>query len=164
MFTVHARARSGRARSTSVPTVFRQKNPQIPTQFLWAFRQYHATHFPDHDPDESITPKDLMDISADTSANPACKYYPYPNQSSFLLGEWYWNGSEKKSQSSFKNLIKIVGHPDFCPEDVAGQNWRLIGALLSGEPYAGLDEDGWEDEQQFIFLRNLSFLILLVFP
>lgn len=108
------------------------------------YRKYFAARFPDHDPDEHISPNDLMDISSNLPSN----YYPYPNESSFLLGEWYWNEGEKKSQSSLRNLFKIVGHPDFRPEDIAGKNWRTIDAQLSGEHSEGLNgEDGWEDVQ-----------------
>ena len=103
------------------------------------FRQYYATQFPDHDPAEKVTQDDLIEFSGHL----ANSYYPYPNQSSFLLGEWYWNDGEKKSQSSFKNLLKIVGHPDFRPEDIADQNWRGIDAKLSGD---SKEDDGWEDE------------------
>ena len=96
------------------------------------FGLYYATRAPVHDPAEKVTPDDLIDESPGHLTN---SYYPYPNQSSFLLGEWYWNDGEKKSQSSFLNLnlLKIVGHPDFCPEDIADQNWRHIDAKLSGE-------------------------------
>jgi len=80
---------------------------------------------------------------------PAKSYAPYPNQSSFLLGEWYWNDGEKKSQSSFQKLLKIVGHPDFRPEDVSANNWRIIDAQLSGERSCKgptHKEDEWEDD------------------
>jgi hypothetical protein len=77
------------------------------------------------------------------SSLPVDSYHPYPTQSSFLLGEWYWNDGTKKSQSSFNNLLKIVGHPDFRPEDVARVNWRHINAQLGG---GSQGEDGWEDE------------------
>ena len=110
------------------------------------FRQYFAARFPDHDPGEHVTRNDLIE-----SLNPSLpvhRYNPYPNLSSFLIGEWYWNGGEKKSQASFEQLIKIVGHPEFCPEEVAGNNWRLIDAQLSGERNEGSnEEDDWEDEQ-----------------
>jgi hypothetical protein len=90
----------------------------------------------------------LIDPSPEISSTiPVNNYDPYANQSSFLLGEWYWNDGEKKSQSSFQNLLKIVGHPDFHPEDIASNNWRAIDAHLSGEHCEGLSgEDGWEDE------------------
>jgi hypothetical protein len=78
------------------------------------FQQYHATRFPEHDPNENITREDLMDTSPNVfSSHPADPYYPYPGQSLFLLGEWYWNGGLKKMQSGFQDLIKIVGHPNF---------------------------------------------------
>lgn len=116
------------------------------------YRQYHATQFPEHDPDENVTFDDLMDTSADSSSSLPVSYSPYPTESSFLLGEWYWNDGVKKSQSSFNNLLKIVGHPDFRPEDVAGANWRRINAQLAegvwGDgPNTGDCEDGWEDER-----------------
>ena len=48
------------------------------------YRQYYATHFPDHDPAKNITPNDLTDTSPTLSSNPpAHDYYPYPNQSLF---------------------------------------------------------------------------------
>ena len=107
------------------------------------FRQYYATRFPDHDPEAKVTSDDLS-----MSSDPLYKIYaPYPNQSSFLLGEWYWNDGEKKSQSGFQNLLKIVGHPDFRPKDVAGKNWRIIDSQLSQEPSKGPSkEDEWEDD------------------
>lgn len=111
------------------------------------FRQYYATHFPGQDPDENLSSKDLIDTFPNTSLSiPIDSYHPYPTRSSFLLGEWYWNDGAKKSQSSFKNLLKIVGHPGFRPEDVTAVNWRRIDAQLGGETQDHCDEDGWEDE------------------
>ena len=112
------------------------------------FRQYHATSFPDHNPHANIvSDDDLMDSSLDT--HPVETYHPYPNQSSFLLGEWYWNDGVQKSKSGFQNLLKIVGHPEFRPEDVAGLNWQSIDAELSGDRRVdSLDDDrSWQDER-----------------
>ena len=105
------------------------------------FHQYYVTGFPDHDPGKHIQLNDLH-----TSTSLVHDYSPYPNQSAFLQGEWYWNGGQKKSQSSFQNLIKIVGHPDFHLEDVAAKNWRLIDTWLSGESKGSNKEDNWENE------------------
>ena len=99
------------------------------------------THFPEHDPDEHTTSDDLLDSS---SASLVELIHPYPNLSSFLLGEWYWNDRLKKSQSSFANLLNIVGHLDYQPEDVWNVNWRTIDANLGGNPDV---DDGWEDER-----------------
>ena len=105
------------------------------------FRQYHANQFPNHDPGENFSPDDLVDAPSNISSSlPAHDYHPYLNQSLFLLGEWYWNDSKKKSQSSFQNLLKIVGHPEFRPEDVTGNNWHF-------ENPKDADLDSWEDEQ-----------------
>ena len=82
------------------------------------FHQYYMTGFLDHNPGEHIQLNDLH-----TSTPLVRNYSPYPNQSMFLLGEWYWNGGEKKSQSSFQNLIKIVGHLDFHLE-MSGEQLR----------------------------------------
>jgi len=98
------------------------------------FRQYCATQFPDHDSGKNIISNDLIDTPLNIPSTPLIKNYSlYPNQSSFLLGEWYWNDGEKKSQLSFQNLLKIVGHPDFRLEDVARQLWPYIDSQLSGE-------------------------------
>ena len=117
------------------------------------FRQYNTTHFLEHDPDGNLTSDDLMDtlLSLGTSSHlPVASYHPYPNHTSFLLGEWYWNDRAKKSQSSFKNLLSIIGHPDFQPEDVSGMNWRRVNAQLGGDhqghgPIDRDSEDGWEE-------------------
>lgn len=122
-----------------------------PRNIFGLFRQYCAARFPAHDPCENAVSDDLMNASPDiSSALPLNPHYPYPNESSFLLGEWYWNGGEKKSQSTFENLIKIVGHPTFRPEDVASSNWRLIDAHLAGgdhQHHAFNGKDDCEDEQ-----------------
>src|SRR6266550_3111400 len=94
-------------------------------------RQYYALRLPEHDTLQHLSSSGSIESSPDTV--PVNIYYPYPNQSSFLLGEWYWNGGEKKSQSSFRSLLQIVGHPSFRPEDVSGKNLRLIDAQLSGD-------------------------------
>ncbi|OBZ80055.1 hypothetical protein A0H81_00426 [Grifola frondosa] len=58
-------------------------------------------------------------------------YYPYPNQSSFTLHNWFWNDGVVKSQSSFRKLTKIISHPEFKPEDIARTNWQRIDARLA---------------------------------
>src|SRR6266550_3081392 len=103
-------------------------------------RQYYALRLPEHDTLQHLSSSGSIESSPDTV--PVNVYYPYPNQSSFLLGEWYWNGGEKKSQSSFQNLLQIVGHPSFRPEDVSGKNWQFIDAQLSGGRLDGPDDDG----------------------
>ena len=40
-------------------------------------------------------------------------FYPYPNQSSFKLGRWQWNGKFTKSQREFRKLVKLLRSPGF---------------------------------------------------
>ncbi|KAG1779652.1 hypothetical protein EV702DRAFT_1043572 [Suillus placidus] len=79
-------------------------------------RQFFSSTPPSHDPEEVVMLQDISSIPAntpvelDTAAEPHdVSYHPYPNQSSFELGHWYWNGGVQKSQQSFKELINIVG-------------------------------------------------------
>ena len=121
--------------------------PNVVSLWGWTYKN-HAIRFPDHNPIKNIMHDDLMDASLDAfSGNLADSYHPYPNRSSFLLGEWYWNGGLKKMQSGFQDLIKIVGHPRCRPEDISGTNWRLIDAQLSGDWLCNPSNDeDWEDE------------------
>lgn len=90
------------------------------------FRQYFGNKPPIHDPEESVTLSDLCEILPPTShlalnnagSSSTLPYYPYPNKSSFRLGEWYWNEGVQKSKESFKELVNIVGEPDFNCSDI----------------------------------------------
>jgi hypothetical protein len=105
------------------------------------FRQYYATDFPSHDPEELITQSDLSDVSCNHAST---SFGPYPNQSSFLLGEWYWCGGVQKSKSSFKELVGIISNPEFSPADISKTKWDLIDEGLGG----GSDDNSWIDEPQ----------------
>ena len=65
--------------------------------------------------------------------------HPYPNQNAYLLGEWYWNRGLQKSQTSFKQLVDIVGDPEFQPADVRVAKWDAINHALA-------DHNEWTDE------------------
>ncbi|KAG1896724.1 uncharacterized protein F5891DRAFT_1192847 [Suillus fuscotomentosus] len=114
-------------------------------------RQFFSVTPPSHDPEEVINLQDISSIPASTPAEPPVPaephdalFYPYPNQSSFELGHWYWNGSVQKSLQSFKELTDIVGCPDFDPDDVQNTHWDKINSQLG----ASVDDEGeeWEDE------------------
>jgi hypothetical protein len=99
------------------------------------FRQYTSFTGPSHDPEANITEEDLSDIvdlyESTHSPHPSPSYGPYPNHNAFLLGEWYWNGGVQKSQSSFKDLLQIVGDPNFKPSDVRNVNWKDVDTKLT---------------------------------
>ena len=113
-------------------------------------RLYYSTQPPSHDPEEFLSVQDLCDsvpAAADVLAagDVGGVFGPYPNENSFLLGDWYWNHGAQKSQKSFKELIDIVASSKFKPEDVRSTRWSAINQALG---LADFDEkaEGWEDE------------------
>jgi hypothetical protein len=89
--------------------------------------------------------EDLSDIPQpcppSTSKSPNTSFYPYPNESSFRLGDWYWSEGARKSQNSFKQLVNIVTDPDFSPADVRKAHWDKINQSLGSD-----DTDEWVDD------------------
>jgi hypothetical protein len=121
-------------------------------------RQYFCEQLPAADPEEFLTLADLsstpVGLSTDIASHAVCQttapFYPFPNESSFRLGQWYWNGGVQKSQQNFKDLIDIVGDPNFDPSDVRNTKWKKINTTLGDnvdDDAAGewMDEDaGWK--------------------
>lgn len=118
------------------------------------FRQYHAENLPTHDPEEYVHLEDLCNeiIPADSSPQPdistphATPFYPYPNSSSLRLGDWYWNHGAQKTQADFKELMHIVGDPEFLSANVRNTKWDVINKVLGSDEVdeEWLDEDaGW---------------------
>jgi hypothetical protein len=114
---------------------------QTPRNAFGLFRKYCSGQPPSHDPEDNIELADLCDNRTDTSQslNSPNIFFPFPNESSFLLGEWYWNDGIQKSQESFSKLLSIIGSPDFRPEDVRHGKWAKVDALLAKNDF---DRDG----------------------
>jgi hypothetical protein len=95
--------------------------------------------------------QDLCDSAPDSEPADAgagrdgTSFDPYPNQSSFLLGDWYWNHGAQKSQKSFKELLDIVSSSVFTPEDVKHTRWSAINKTLGLTHFDDGGEE-WEDE------------------
>jgi hypothetical protein len=110
------------------------------------FRRFFSETFPTHDPEEGITHSNLCTSAIQTTAGNDCDtssdVYPYPNQSSFQLGHWYWNEGCQKSKESFKDLVKIITDTSFNIDDIRATKWNEIDATLGGE--CGEDEE-WLD-------------------
>lgn len=70
------------------------------------FRQYHSAKLPEHEPEAFVDILGLSDSSITDTALLETSYHPYPNQNSFLLGDWYWAGGQK-SQRSFQDLLTL---------------------------------------------------------
>jgi hypothetical protein len=108
---------------------------RTPRNIFGLFRQYRADKLPSHDPEELVGFRDLQDgpTSCDQSLqNLDSIFYPYPNENSFRLGEWYWNHGIQKSRESFSELLTIVGDSKFRPEDVQHKQWNKIDKKLAG--------------------------------
>jgi hypothetical protein len=127
----------------------------MPRNAFGLWRRFFTKTLPLHDPEELTTLENLSDITVPPalSCNGEISFNPYPNESSFLLGEWYWDDSMQKSHKSFDGLLKIVGDPNFKPENVRYTKWKAIDAQLAGTTYhgAGGDEEwldaGWETKE-----------------
>ncbi|KAG2057274.1 hypothetical protein BDR06DRAFT_980942 [Suillus hirtellus] len=114
-------------------------------------RNFFSSTPPSHNPEELVTLQDISSILAmastesDALAEPQdISFSPYPNQSSFELGHWYWHGGVQKSQHSFKELIDIVGDPDFNPDDIRSTPWGRVNSQLGATVYDNEGEE-WED-------------------
>ena len=119
-----------------------------PKNLFGLFRQYHATVFPSHDPDEHVFPEEIADlVDEPTPTKPDqdedTAYAPYLNRSSFSLGEWYWCHGVQKSKESFRELVNIIIDPQFKPGDIQDTKWDSINQKLGGDPD---DEAEWVDD------------------
>jgi len=126
---------------TRIRRIFR-----TPRNIFGLVRQYFAEQLPSVDPEEHVTLAELSPPSpGDTRSQPSSGFYPFPNKSSFLLGNWYWNGGVQKSQHSFNELIDIVGDPSFQPDHVRDTKWSGINAKLGNSDTDGDAEKEWLD-------------------
>jgi hypothetical protein len=100
--------------------------------------------------------KMTIDPASDADSADDHNYHPYPNQNSFLLGEWYWSQSSQKSQKSFKALLDIIGNPTFSPADASSTNWASINRQLALNDW---DDDEWIDEDAVWFKSTVSIRV-----
>lgn len=123
---------------------------RTPRNVFGLFRRYCSEHPPSHDPEENIDLSDLSDYAAGANGalppqHSETNLYPFPNKSSFLLGEWYWNHGSQKSSKGFSELLNIVGNPDFLPEDVRHAKWAKIDTALAKADFDNEDAE-WINE------------------
>ena len=114
-----------------------------PPNVFGLFRRYETNELPSHDPDQHLSLQDLSNIpgSSVPSNSGSQSFYPYPNRSLFMLGNWFWNGGAQKSQASFKDLIDIFSDPEFQQADIQNIGWDQINEELAAD-----DADEWLDE------------------
>lgn len=131
---------------------------------------FHSRESPQHDPDSGLTPKDLYDSThhddetelsltdpspldatkAPVARPPPPSFGPFPNLSSFELGDWFY-GQSGKSIRDFKALIAILKHPDFSIDDIRETKWiRIFQELgknkeeLNPKHSEWVDDAGWK--------------------
>ncbi|KAG2091349.1 uncharacterized protein F5147DRAFT_780033 [Suillus discolor] len=118
--------------------------------------QYFSSKVPSHDPEEYITITDLSFIPgspeaiegphAPVASTNNSQYHPYPNRSSFELGDWYWNHGLQKSQGDYEKLLQILGSSTFNAADISSTCWKKINSQLGTNEYDEEDGEEWEDE------------------
>jgi len=123
-------AQSARPPSKSCAVLTTQKNS------FGLFRVYDEESIPNaNDPEDQSRAGPLLAhrLNAPTSqtlpgsVNP---FHPYPNESSWLIGDWYWNQGVQKSKQNFKQLVGIIASADFWSEDLRQTNWTAIDHQL----------------------------------
>ena len=107
-----------------------------------------------HDPDLFLRPSDLrededrlatLQVSPAQKSTPLNPFYPFPNWSSYKLGEWYWGDGGEKSRESFQQLINILCDDDFSTAEVRSTNWKRVDGALSSSEFD--DAFGYEQTQ-----------------
>ncbi|KAJ3531696.1 hypothetical protein NMY22_g8044 [Coprinellus aureogranulatus] len=109
-----------------------------------------------HDPDAHITRSDIMDhdpvdeSDSRTGERPTGepridnRYYPFPNFSSYLIGQWFWTDQEK-GRKSLQQLVAIITSDGFRPEELLLANWDGIQASLGSSEFED-SETAWADD------------------
>ena len=123
-------------------------------------QKYSGNKLPDHDAEDHLTFKDLCNrcsapmhpadcLASDHLSTQSQSFLPYPNESSFPLGHWYWNEGQQKTLSGFQKLVEIVGNSSFSPSDVCLTDWDQINLLLAGSQtesdakWVDTADEGW---------------------
>jgi hypothetical protein len=168
----------------SQPPLLNQPEPipqNTPSQYITRpngfglYREYRKLSFPLHDPEEEISADDFLDFDSfslplsveksvpfrgesdrRTDSSELGEFWPYPNKSAFLLGDWYWSGNGQKSKQDFSKLLEIICNNDgFSPADLQNVCWSAIDNALgrshavSHKPFKTyhFDDAGWVQDQ-----------------
>ncbi|RXW23311.1 hypothetical protein EST38_g2533 [Candolleomyces aberdarensis] len=145
-----------------------QRNPALPLKetrknAFGVYKRYQTQEDIPHDPDAYASLKDLQEEPAEELLNaleednaldvpltspPSHNFYPYPNLSSFLLGEYFWSDGNEKSQESFNRLLSVLTHPDFRSDDLLDTDWARINRILASSEYEEKkgSESPWADD------------------
>ena len=150
-----------------------QRYAVIPTEMnsFGLFRLYDEESIPSsNDPEDRSganplpTPisETVVSQSLPRSMNP---FYPYPNENSWRIGDWYWNGGAQKSKHSFKKLVEIITNADFRTEDLCHANWtaidRQLGSLETVHDPSQVtpDSEEWQAEDNGWVRRDITISV-----
>ena len=95
-------------------------------------------------------------------------FYPYPNENSWLIGDWYWNQGAQKSKQSFKSLVDIITSANFRSEDLYCTSWAAIDRQLGslGTVYdhsqatpAAADSEEWQAKDDGWMQRDITISV-----
>ncbi|RDB18729.1 hypothetical protein Hypma_014642 [Hypsizygus marmoreus] len=135
------------------PPIDMDRYIETPSNVFGLFRRYYgSSKLPVHDPEYYDDICNVSDIpitdapslpSAPLPTPPSSSFHPYPNGSSFMLGDWYWNGGAQKSQDDLKRLLSILNDSAFSLDDIRKTNWTQINRHLAINEW---DEGEWADE------------------
>ncbi|KAJ2929076.1 hypothetical protein H1R20_g8019, partial [Candolleomyces eurysporus] len=125
-------------------------------------RRYYSTSLPTHDPEGWIDLDSLYDSTYHsntleesthdaTAVIPLHSLGPFPNLSSFKLGEWYIDSGPQLSMVKLQKLVQLAQTPGFA-EDIAKANWpQIFDALGNNQSLNHVenadDEEAWVDDE-----------------
>lgn len=118
---------------------------------------YDSTH---HQDDEETDPLNGEGSDTDvgrlgtTNPDDADLMAPFPNVSSFELGEWFYGQGSQKSLKDFKSLIKILTSPAFSLDDIKKTKWTGVfqdlgknKEDLDPKKSQWVDDSGWKTSE-----------------
>ncbi|KAH6912317.1 hypothetical protein BKA70DRAFT_1219449 [Coprinopsis sp. MPI-PUGE-AT-0042] len=116
---------------------------------LW--RRCYGQSPPTCDPEQSLTVEDLDDsqeVGISTQLAPQ-SLGPFPNLSSFLFADWWWNGGNDKSGKELEIFIEMGKKEGFSFQDVLSTNWKVTLDALDSDEGNG-NSDDWFDDANWV--------------
>lgn len=117
------------------------------------YKRYQTKETSPHDPDAYVSPEDLQEdpteefirlldlkVSQGCPDNKRSLFCPYPNATSYMLGDYFWSDHNEKSIKGFQRLVDIISRQEFRPEDICETDWKAIDGVLAGSEYTNKGE------------------------
>lgn len=119
---------------------------RTPANQFGLYKKFWTLESRPHDPDSFITSEDLREEEEEeedeaardagtTDISNVNILHPFPNWSSFHIGEWFWDDSQEKGRESFKKLISILTSEDFSTQEIRAANWDKINQSLAASQF-----------------------------